>query len=231
MLFYSLRHYKLAYTIAGIAVAHTLILKSLSPLWMLYLPLFIGSIPFGYLFTKFAGHGDVRTFGSGNIGATNVLRTGNKKIALLTLLCDFFKGYAYVVFASTHLTDPWDMICVGLSLIIGHILGLWLGGKGGKGVATALGTFFAFSWPLGLYTLTLWLICAKLFKISSLSALLAALLSTLTLWGMWSMQITTVDLFYLAVYVTITTIIILYTHQENIRRLRLGVENKIGDSL
>lgn len=231
MLLYSLRRNKLAYAIAGIAVAHTLVLQSLSPLLMIYLPLFIGSIPFGYIFTKLSGYGDVRTFGSGNIGATNVLRTGNKKIALLTLLCDFFKGYGYVVFASTQLTDPWDMICVGLSLVIGHILGLWLGGKGGKGVATALGTFFAFSWPLGLFTLILWLFCAKLFKISSLSALLAALLSTITLWGMWYLQVTTVDLFYLAVYVTITTIIILYTHQENIHRLRLGVENKIGDSM
>jgi acyl phosphate:glycerol-3-phosphate acyltransferase len=129
-----------------------------------------GSIPFGLLFSQMAGLGDIRTIGSGNIGATNVLRTGNKKIAALTLLCDGLKGYVPVLAASFWGT-PEAMIAAGFGALAGHIFPVWLKFKGGKGVATGLGVTFGWSWILGLVFCVVWLIGFFATKISSVGAL------------------------------------------------------------
>jgi acyl phosphate:glycerol-3-phosphate acyltransferase len=132
-----------------------------------------GSVPFGLILTKAAGLGDVRNIGSGNIGATNVLRTGNKKIAALTLLCDALKGTLPVLVAARFL-GPEAAIAAGLGAMAGHILPVWLKLKGGKGVATNIGVLFGLYWPLGLAFLGVWLAMAYLSRMSSLSALIAS---------------------------------------------------------
>ena len=135
-----------------------------------------GSIPFGLILAKAAGLGDVRTVGSGNIGATNVLRLGNKKIAALTLLLDALKG-AVPVLIMNHFGDAQAGILAGLAAMLGHIFPVWLGFKGGKGVATNVGVLFGLYWPLGLNFIGVWLVLAFLFRFSSLAALIASLLS------------------------------------------------------
>lgn len=179
---------------------------------------FSGSIPFGLLFTRWAGLGDVRAIGSGNIGATNVLRTGNKKIAALTLLCDGLKGYLPVLVASIWGT-PEAMVAAGLGAMAGHIFPIWLGFKGGKGVATGLGVTFGWSWILGLVFCAVWLIAFFATKISSVGALsavlavlLAALLFGLPLTAVWP-------------YAVLAAIVWL-THRANIARLLKGEEPK-----
>ena len=137
---------------------------------------FCGSIPFGLILAKAAGLGDVRTVGSGNIGATNVLRLGNKKIAALTLLLDALKG-AVPVLIMNHFGDAQAGILAGLAAMLGHIFSVWLGFKGGKGVATNVGVLFGLYWPLGLNFIGVWLVLAFLFRFSSLAALIASLLS------------------------------------------------------
>lgn len=132
-----------------------------------------GSVPFGLILTKAAGLGDVRNIGSGNIGATNVLRTGNKKIAALTLLCDALKGTLPVLVAARFL-GPEAAMAAGLGAMAGHILPVWLKLKGGKGVATNIGVLFGLYWPLGLAFLGVWLAMAYLSRMSSLSALIAS---------------------------------------------------------
>jgi acyl phosphate:glycerol-3-phosphate acyltransferase len=131
-----------------------------------------GSIPFGLLFSHWAGLGDIRTIGSGNIGATNVLRTGNKKIAALTLLCDGLKGYAPVLAASFY-GDGYAAIAAGLGALVGHLFPIWLNFKGGKGVATGLGVTFGWSGALGLVFCAVWLVMFFATKISSVGALAA----------------------------------------------------------
>ncbi len=178
-----------------------------------------GSIPFGLLFTRAAGLGDVRAIGSGNIGATNVLRTGSKKVAALTLLFDALKGFVPVVIAQYWL-GPTAAVVAGLAAIAGHLWPVWLGFKGGKGVATNIGVLFGLYWPLGLAFLVVWLGLAFLLRISSLSALAAAAASPLWAWALGRGD--------LVVPVALIAAVIFFTHRANISRLLAGTEPKIS---
>src|ERR1700761_2970323 len=131
----------------------------------------LGSIPFGLVLTRLAGLGDIRKIGSGNIGATNVLRTGNKPLALAVLLLDSGKGAVAVLLAARFGEN--SALAAGLGAVLGHLYPVWLGFKGGKGVATTLGTLLALSWPVGLIACAVWLAMALIFRISSLAALTA----------------------------------------------------------
>jgi len=186
----------------------------------------LGSIPFGLLFSKWSGMGDIRSIGSGNIGATNVLRTGNKKIALATLVCDALKGAIPVLalhhYYAAELVSNWVHISIALVVVLGHVFPIWLRFNGGKGVATALGVYCALSPWLGLITLVIWLVMAKLFRFSSLSAVIASTLAPLVALCLGSWSVTT--LFYTT---SCISILILYTHRENIKRLIAGNELKI----
>lgn len=177
----------------------------------------IGSIPFGLLLSKFFGYGDIRKIGSGNIGATNVLRTGNKKLAALTLLLDGLKGFCAVFLLSA---PDFLQVSVGLCAIIGHCFPVWLKFKGGKGVATALGVLLAAVPYAGLAACSVWLAAAFLFKISSLAALLAFLVAplvTLIFYGVTP-----------AFVCALITLLIFMRHRANISRLIKGEEPKIG---
>ena len=180
----------------------------------------LGSIPFGLLLTRMAGLGDIRNIGSGNIGATNVLRTGNKKLALATLLLDGAKGAVAVFLARAVFLDPDLAMVAGAAAFIGHIFPVWLKFKGGKGVATALGTWLALAWPIGILACLTWLIVAFVFRYSSLSALLALALAPL-----YAAFLGTTPLVWFGVGVAILSWI---RHHENIRRLLKGEEPKIG---
>jgi glycerol-3-phosphate acyltransferase PlsY len=178
----------------------------------------LGSIPFGVIFARLSGAGDIRKIGSGNIGATNVLRSGKKWAAAATLLCDGGKGAAAVLLAR-HYLPPDAEILAGLGAVLGHVNPLWLGFKGGKGVATFLGVTLALCWPAGLLTCAAWLGAAALWRISSLSALIAIALAPVFLY-----------LFaphYLALGILLA-VIVFYMHRENIRRLVHGEEPRIG---
>jgi len=177
-----------------------------------------GAIPFGLLLTRWAGLGDVRNIGSGNIGATNVLRTGNKKIAALTLVCDALKGTAPAL-ACTWLYGPQAGIIAGLAAFAGHLFPVWLGFKGGKGVATNIGVLFGWFWPLGLIFLAVWIAVALAFRKSSLSALTASLLTPL-----WALLFHRAELLIPAL---ILGAAIWITHRANIQRLLSGNEPKI----
>jgi len=178
----------------------------------------VGSIPFGLLLTRIAGLGDVRDIGSGNIGATNVLRTGNKAIALATLACDVAKGAVSVLVALNWGIDT--AVCAGFGAFIGHILPIWLKFKGGKGVATFIGVQLGLYWPVALAFLAVWLIVALIFRFSSLSAMVASLLSPVfaAYWHQWQ----------LAEVFGAIALIILLTHRENIARLVRGDESRIS---
>jgi acyl phosphate:glycerol-3-phosphate acyltransferase len=177
-----------------------------------------GSIPFGLILTKAAGLGDVRSIGSGNIGATNVLRTGNKKIAALTVLCDALKGTVPTMIAGQYF-GPDAAIVAGLSALAGHIFPVWLGFKGGKGVATTIGVLFGLYWPLGLAFLAAWLGMALIFRISSLSALTAsALMPVICL---------VIGRYDLALAALAIAGAIWIMHRANIARLVAGTEPKI----
>ena len=178
----------------------------------------LGSIPFGLLLTRMAGLGDIRQIGSGNIGATNVLRTGNKKLALATLLLDGAKGAVAVLVARAVYPDL--AVIAGAAAFIGHIFPVWLKFKGGKGVATALGTWLALAWPIGVLACLTWLIVALLFRYSSLSALLAVALAPV--YAIW---LGTPALIWFGIGVAVLCWI---RHHENIRRLLKGEEPKIG---
>jgi glycerol-3-phosphate acyltransferase PlsY len=186
----------------------------------------LGSIPFGLLFSKWSGMGDIRNIGSGNIGATNVLRTGNKKIAIATLLCDVLKGAIPIILIHKYYAPGsaanWVETCVALAAVLGHVFPIWLRFKGGKGVATALGVYFSLNPWLGGLTLLTWLIMAKVFRISSLSALVASTVSPLIAYYLchWSMTTLVYNTLFIA-------ILILHTHRDNIRRLLSGQESKI----
>lgn len=213
----------------------------------------LGSIPFGLLLTRAAGLGDVRKIGSGNIGATNVLRTGNKKLAAATLLLDGFKGTAAVLlvglvvapFLSSGLGqlgapasgNPFDaafgpivqrlqaieimMIAAGLGAFIGHTYPVWLGFKGGKGVATYIGVLIALVPKLALAFCGIWLLVAAATRYSSLSALIAAALSPMTAFWLTRSPALTVML-------ALMTLLLFWKHRENISRLMNGTESKIG---
>jgi acyl phosphate:glycerol-3-phosphate acyltransferase len=180
---------------------------------------FSGSVPFGLLITRAAGLGDVRKIGSGNIGATNVLRTGNKKIAILTLLCDMLKGTIPVVLAG-YLWDTQTALVAGFAAMAGHIFPVWLGFKGGKGVATLIGILFGLYWPLGLIFLGVWLVLAFAFKYSSLSALISSALLPLWAWMLHHSD--------LAIPLALLAAIVWFTHRANISRLLSGTESKIN---
>jgi glycerol-3-phosphate acyltransferase PlsY len=195
--------------------------------WQITLPLalaavvvgyLLGSIPFGLILTRAAGLGDVRSIGSGNIGATNVLRTGNKKLALATLLLDGGKGAAAVLIARAVSDDL--AVIAGACAFLGHLFPVWLKFKGGKGVATALGTWLALAWPIGLLACLSWLIVAFVFRYSSLSALLAVALAPV-----YAIFLGTPPLIGFGIGVAV---LVWIRHHENIRRLLSGTEPKIG---
>lgn len=179
----------------------------------------LGSIPFGLVIARALGLGDLRAIGSGNIGATNVLRTGNKPAALATLLLDSGKG-AIAVLIARHFGGDGAAMLAGGAAFLGHCFPVWLGFRGGKGVATFLGTLLALYWPLGLCACGVWLLTAVVARISSLSALLAAALSPVFAWAMGRGDLITVSLFMAA--------LIFVRHRPNIARLLEGTEPRIG---
>ena len=179
----------------------------------------LGSIPFGLVLTRLAGHGDIRAIGSGNIGATNVLRTGNKKLALATLLLDGAKGAAAVGLA--HLLGQGGLApLAGGCALLGHIFPVWLKFKGGKGVATALGTTLAVAWPAGIAACLTWFFTALALRYSSLSAIVAMAFTPayLFIWGSPAIAAGSLPL----------CAVILWRHRGNVSRLVRGEEPKIG---
>lgn len=179
----------------------------------------LGSVPFGLVITRALGLGDLRQIGSGNIGATNVLRTGNKPAALATLLLDSGKG-AIAVLLARHFGGEAAAILAGGAAFLGHCFPVWLRFKGGKGVATFLGTVIALNWPLGLIACATWALTAAITRISSLSALLAAALAPAFAWGLGRTDIAAVAAFM--------AVLIFIRHHANISRLLAGTERRIG---
>jgi glycerol-3-phosphate acyltransferase PlsY len=178
----------------------------------------LGSIPFGLVLTRVAGLGDLRRIGSGNIGATNVLRTGNKALAALTLLLDGGKGAAAVLIARSF--GPDAALVAGVAAVLGHLFPVWLGFRGGKGMATGLGVWLALAWPVGLAACATWLVVAALTRYSSLAALIA--IACAPLYALWLADRERAALGLLL------AILIVLRHHENIRRLVSGREPKIG---
>jgi glycerol-3-phosphate acyltransferase PlsY len=187
----------------------------------------LGSIPFGVIATRLGGAGDLRAIGSGNIGATNVLRTGRKDLALITLLGDGGKGALAVLFAwlasrgEPAATQAFLIALAGGSAFLGHLFPVWLRFRGGKGVATFLGTLLAAAWPAGLLAAAAWLVVAFVFRISSLAALAAAALAPLFVFAVDRPR-------SIALMALFMAILIFVRHQENIRRLMKGQEPRIG---
>ncbi|MBS0239877.1 MAG: glycerol-3-phosphate 1-O-acyltransferase PlsY [Proteobacteria bacterium] len=179
----------------------------------------LGSIPFGLLLTRAAGLGDIRQIGSGNIGATNVLRTGNKGLAAATLLLDAAKGAVAVLVARYYLGETPAMLA-GLAAFIGHIFPVWLGFRGGKGVATYLGVLAALAWQCALVFAALWLTVAAATRISSLAAIIATIASPVAAWILGDAD--------LAAVVALMSLVILIKHRANIERLIAGQEPRIG---
>jgi glycerol-3-phosphate acyltransferase PlsY len=180
----------------------------------------IGSIPFGIIISKIMGLGNLRNIGSGNIGATNVLRTGNKLAAILTLIFDLLKGAIAVIITYYIFNDTTAQIAA-LSSFLGHCFPIWLKFKGGKGVATFIGISLALYWPAGILICLTWVLTAFLSRISSLSALISSLSSILWVWILGVPS---------AVFVmTVLTILIWYRHIENIKRIIKNTEPKINN--
>lgn len=179
----------------------------------------LGSVPFGVLVTRAMGLGDLRKIGSGNIGATNVLRTGNKGAAFATLLLDGGKGALAVMIARCLLAEDAAQLA-GLAAFVGHLFPVWLGFKGGKGVATFLGTLLALAWPAGLAACATWAVVALVTRISSLSALVAAALAVV-----WAALLGHGDLTFLIVAMAT---LVFYKHLPNIARIQAGTEPRIG---
>lgn len=187
-------------------------------LWAL-LGYIIGSIAFGMVLARLMGLGNLRSIGSGNIGATNVLRTGNKKAAALTLLLDGAKGAVAVLLARAFAGEDAAQVAA-LGAMIGHCYPIWLGFRGGKGVATFLGILLALAWPVGLACCAAWAVAAALTRISSMGALAAAASSTffMVLFGYGEMLLLGIAL----------TLLIFWRHRANISRIRAGTESRIG---
>ena len=181
----------------------------------------LGSVPFGLLVTRAFNLGNLREIGSGNIGATNVLRTGSKKAAAATLLLDGAKGAVAVLLARALAGEDAAQLA-GLMAFIGHCYPVWLGFRGGKGVATFLGLMLGLAWPVGLACILTWLASAALSRYSSLSALVAAATSTF-----WMVFLGRPGAFLLGV---LLTLIVFWRHRENIKRLQARTEPKIGES-
>lgn len=179
----------------------------------------LGSIPFGVLVTRAMGLGDLRAIGSGNIGATNVLRTGNKGAALATLLLDGGKGAVAVLLARGLVGDDAAQLA-GFAAFLGHLYPVWLGFKGGKGVATFLGLFLALDWRIGACLCLTWLVVAVIGRVSSIAALVAA--ASAALWILW---LTDGSLLVLSL---VLTVLIYVRHSENLKRIKAGTEPRIG---
>lgn len=179
----------------------------------------LGSIPFGLVITRLAGLGDIRKIGSGNIGTTNVLRTGRKSLAAATLLGDALKGTAAVWIAGSFY-GPDIALIAGLGAFLGHLFPLWLKFKGGKGVATYLGVLLGLFWPVALAFAAIWIAMAAVFRFSSLSALAASLATPILLYRLDQVQ--TAELFI------VLSLLLWLKHHENIGRLLKGKESKIG---
>jgi glycerol-3-phosphate acyltransferase PlsY len=179
----------------------------------------LGSIPFGIILTRFAGLGDIRAIGSGNIGATNVLRTGHKGLAALTLVGDALKG-TVAVYLGSKIGSGEGAILAGLAAFLGHLFPVWLRFKGGKGVATYLGVLAALHWPSGIVFAAIWLGAAVLTRYSSAGALSASIAApiSLFLFGQWQVGILFVVL----------TVILWLKHLQNIARIAIGSEGRIG---
>lgn len=180
----------------------------------------LGSIPFGLIITRLAGQGDIRKIGSGNIGTTNVLRTGKKHLAALTLLGDMLKGTAAVLVASRY-GGPDPAVIAGFGAFIGHLFPVWLRFRGGKGVATYLGVLLGLFWPAALAFAAIWIAVAVVTRYSSASALVASLATPLLLWFVF-------DRAQIAELMALLSLILWAKHHENIGRLIKGTEGRIG---
>jgi acyl phosphate:glycerol-3-phosphate acyltransferase len=178
-----------------------------------------GSIPFGLVLTRLAGTQDLRSIGSGNIGATNVLRTGRKGLAAATLLLDALKGTAAVII-SGYFGGPNAAMLAGLGAFLGHLFPIWLKFKGGKGVAVYIGILIGLFWPAAIAFCVIWLALAFPLRHSSLSALTASVITPLLLWYLGQVA--------LAALFAVLTLLLFYMHRENIKRLLAGTEGKIG---
>jgi glycerol-3-phosphate acyltransferase PlsY len=178
----------------------------------------LGSIPFGLVLTRLAGRGDVRQIGSGSIGATNVLRTGSKALAALTLVLDVAKGTAAAFVGAQWGAEP--MLAASAAVIVGHMFPVWLGFRGGKGVATALGVLLAIAWPVALAAVAVWLAVAMVFRYSSAAALAAALAAAAYADLVLDRQ--------RALLITGIAVLVIIRHRENIRRLVAGTESRIS---
>ncbi|MBX7540245.1 glycerol-3-phosphate 1-O-acyltransferase PlsY [Qipengyuania sphaerica] len=191
---------------------------TINVLWAALLGYAFGSIPFGLILAKLAGKGDIRQQGSGNIGATNVLRTGSKGLAAATLLLDLAKGLVPVLIAKELFWQ--DMGWTALFAVIGHCFPVWLGFKGGKGVATNAGVCFGLAWPLGAVYAVVWLGMLAITRISSLAGMSAVVAATIAAW-----------LFGWPTFVKVLAliaVIVIFLHRENIKRLAAGTEPKVG---
>ena len=190
------------------------------PFWAAFIGGYLsGSIPFGLLLTRWAGTRDIRQIGSGNIGATNVLRTGRKDLAAATLLLDAVKGAVPVLVAAEY--GPDMMIFAGSGAMLGHVFPVWLKGRGGKGVATALGVLFGMSWQVALIACAIWLAVAALTRYSSLAAVLAIVASPGLAKWLATPQIAEFGIFL--------SVVILFRHLGNIGRVIRGEEPRIGE--
>src|ERR1700734_45084 len=178
-----------------------------------------GSIPFGLILTRLAGTPDLRSIGSGNIGATNVLRTGRKGLAAATLICDMLKGTAAVLIAGYY-GGPDAAMLAALGAFLGHLFPVWLGFKGGKGVAVYIGVLIGLFWPAAVVFCVLWLATAVTSRYSSLSALVASFVTPIFLWWFGHSA--------LASLCVVLTVLLFYMHRENIKRLQAGTEGRIG---
>jgi len=193
---------------------------SLAMLWAAFIGYGCGSIPFGViLFRYFGGGGDLRKMGSGNIGATNVLRTGKKILAAITLMCDLLKGTIAVLLVNAFISPELGMIA-GVAAFLGHIFSMWLRFMGGKGVATYLGVTIALVWPAALGFAIIWLLTAYRTRYSSLAALVASLFSPLIAFRHSESSIG-ITLYFM-------TVVLWWTHRANISRLWAGTESRIG---
>ena len=180
----------------------------------------LGSIPFGLILTRFAGTQDLRTVGSGNIGATNVLRTGRKGLAAATLLGDMLKGTLAVIVAGS-IGGPTAAMIAALGAFLGHLFPVWLQFKGGKGVAVYIGVLLGLFWPAAVMFGVIWLTTAFTTRYSSLSALVASFVTPIFLW--WFGHAALASLF------AVLTMLLFYMHRENIKRLQAGTEGRIGE--
>jgi glycerol-3-phosphate acyltransferase PlsY len=180
----------------------------------------LGSIPFGLLLTRFAGTQDLRSIGSGSIGATNVLRTGHKGLAAATLLCDMLKGTLAVVIAGYFGGSDAAMLAA-LAAFLGHLFPVWLNFRGGKGVAVYIGVLIGLFWPAAIVFCVLWLATAATSRYSSLSGLVASFVTPIFLWWFGHPA--------LAALFAVLTLLLFYVHRENIKRLQAGTEGRIGE--